>query len=172
MFKLAGIILLMIGCIGLGIGRVKDEKRRILELHQIKRIILRIQNEIVYGKRTLPEICFLLGKYMEEPYQSIFSSLYQKQKENSGYVLEKLWKEQMEEGMKELPLKKDEKDILRNLPEHLGIQDETMQAADIGQSMDMLQERIKQAEAGYENKARVIMSISVMAGLFISILLI
>lgn len=171
MFKLAGIILLMTGCVGLGIDKVKDEKRRIVELRQIKRIILRIQNEMVYGKRTLPEICFLLGQCMEEPYQDIFRTLYQRQKENSGYVLEKLWKEQMEEGMKELPLRGEEKDILRRLPEHLGIQDEAMQAADIGQSMDILEERIKQAEAEYGNKARVIMSVSVMAGLFISILL-
>lgn len=161
----------MSGCVGMGISKVREEKRRTWELRQIKRIITRIQNEMIYGKRTLPEICFLLSGCMEQPYQEIFYNIYQKLGENRGVVLEKLWKEQMENGLKELPLKKEEKDILYTLPEHLGIQDETMQAADIGQSLDMVTERVRRAEAEYESKAKVIMSLSVTAGLFISILL-
>lgn len=171
MLKLAGIVLLISGCVGMGVSKVSDEKGRVRELRQIKRIIIRIQNEMIYGKRTLPEICFLLSQCMEPPYQSIFLQIYQKLKENRGEALEKVWKEQMEAGLRKLPLKIEEKDILYCLPEHLGIQDETMQAADIGQSLDMMTERIRQAEAEYENKAKVIMSLSITAGLFISIIL-
>lgn len=171
MLKLAGVVLLMSGCVGMGISKVKEEKRRTKELRQIKRIIIRIQNEMVYGKRTLPEICFLLSGCMEQPYQEIFFKIYQKLGENRGEIFEKLWKEQMKTGLKELPLKTEEKDILCNLPEHLGIQDETMQAAGIGQSLDIVTDRIRQSETEYESKAKVIMSLSVTAGLFISILL-
>lgn len=171
MLKLAGVIMLMLGCVGIGISKVNEEKRRVRELRQIKRIIIRIQNEMIYGKRTLPEICFLLSQYVERPYRDIFQEIYQKLAENRGEILEKLWKEQMEVGMKEMPLKEAEKDILCNLPEHLGIQDETMQAADIGQSLDMIAEHIRQAESELESKTKVIMSLSVTAGLFISILL-
>lgn len=171
MLKLAGILLLMIGCTGLGINKVSEEKRRIKELREIRRMIIRMQNEMRYGKRTLPEICLLFGQCMEEPYRSAFLELFYKLEENDGTVLNKMWKEQMDTCMMGLPLKEEEKNILKNLPEHLGIQDETMQAADIGQSLDMLEDHIHQAEAEYENKIRVIMSISVMAGLFLTILL-
>lgn len=171
MLKLAGILLLMIGCTGLGINKVSEEKRRIKELREIRRMIVRMQNEMSYGKRTLPEICLLFGQCMEEPYRSAFLELFYKLEENDGTVLEVMWKEQMDACMMGLPLKEEEKIILRDLPQHLGIQDEAMQAADIGQSLDMLEDHIRQAETEYESKTRMIMSISVMAGLFLIILL-
>ena len=171
MLKLAGIVLLMMGCVGLGLHRVSDEKGRIRELREIRRIILRIQSEMIYGKRTLPEICLLLSQYMEEPYIQAFSEIFHKLEKNDGSIFDNVWKEKMEACMKGMPLKDEEKDVLIGLPGQLGILDETTQAVNIGQSLDMIEERIHRAEAEYENKSRVIMSISFMAGLFLIILL-
>ena len=171
MLRLAGIVLLMMGCTGLGINKVSEEKRRIRELREIRRMVLRIQNEMVYGKRTLPEICLLFSQCMEEPYKGAFLAVFKKLEENDGTVLKTMWKEQMEVCMRGLPLKEEEKNVLKNLPEHLGMMDEKMQAADIGQSLDMIARHISQAETEYEGKTRVIMGISVMAGFFLVILL-
>lgn len=170
MFKLTGILLLMAGCCGLGINRVAEAKQRIRELREIRRMVIRIQSEMAYGKRALPEICLLFAQCMGEPYRIAFRSIYQKMEQNDGTDLSTIWKTQIGECMKELPLRKEEKDILRNVPEYLGILDEKQQAADIGQSLDFLSARIEKAEAGYENQARVTMSISVMAGIFLVIL--
>ena len=171
MFKFAGILLLMAGCTGLGINKVAEEKGRIRELREIRSIIIRMQNEMVYGKRTLPEICLLLGEWAKEPYRSAFTVIFEKMEENDGRVLQVLWEEEMDQCMKDLPLKEEEKDILKNLPAQLGIPDETIQAAGIGQSLDMITEHIAKAQTEYESKAKVIMSISIMAGLFLIILL-
>ena len=171
MFKLAGVLLLMAGCCGLGLNKVMEEKQRIRELREIRRMVIRIQNEMVYGKRTLPEICLLFGQCMEEPYRTAFLLIYRKLEENDGTDLSRIWAEQIGECMKELPLWKEEKDILQNIPEYLGILDEKQQAADIGQSLDFLSAHIAKTESGYENQARVTMSISVMAGIFLVILL-
>ncbi len=171
MFKFAGILLLMAGCIGLGFNKVAEEKRRIRELREIRRMVMRIQSEMAYGKRTLPEICLLFGQCMEEPYRTAFLSAYEKFAENDGSGLDRIWKEELEDCMRGLPLRREEKDILCNLPAYLGSLDEKQQAADIGQSLDVLTARIAQAEAGYENRARVIMSVSVTAGIFVVILL-
>lgn len=171
MLKLAGILLLMAGCSGLGINRVAEEKRRIRELREIRRMVVRIQNEMTYGKRALPEICLLFGQCMEEPYRTAFLTIFQKLEENDGSGLSIIWKEQLELCMHDLPLQREEKDILCAMPEYLGILDEKQQAVDIGQSLDFLSAHIAQAENAYENRARVIMSISIMAGIFIVILL-
>lgn len=171
MLKLTGSLLLMTGCTGLGINKVMEEKKRIRELREIRRMTVRIQNEMTYGKRTLPEICLLFGQCMEEPYRSAFLTIFQKMEENHGTAFEKIWKEETGKCMRDLPLKEEEKNILQNLPEHMGLLEETMQAADIGQSLDMISEHIARAEAEYENKTKVIMSVSVMAGLFLVILL-
>lgn len=169
MLKLAGIIMLMSGCIGLGINKVSEEKQRIRELREIRNIVVRIQNEMIYGKRTLPEICLILSSSSIEPYGIAFLQIFQRLEENDGTVFENIWKEQIKNCMKDMPLREEEKNILINLPEHMGIMDESMQAADIGQSLDMLTGRIVRAETEYENKAKVIMSVSVMAGLFLII---
>ena len=171
MLKLAGIILMMIGCVGLGVSKVSEEKRRINELRSIRRVIFRIQSEMTYGKRTLPEICLILSKCTEDTYKQAFLEIYNRFKENDGSILEDIWKAKFEICMKGLPLKEEEKAVLIRLPEHLGILDETIQAKNIGQSLDMIEERIKRTEREYEGKSRVIMSISVMAGLFLIILL-
>ena len=84
MFKLAGILLLMAGCAGLGFERVAEEKRRINELREMRRMIVRMQDEMLYGKRTLQEICLLFGQCMKEPYRSAFAGLYEKLEENDG----------------------------------------------------------------------------------------
>lgn len=172
MLKLAGIIILMLGCIGLGIDKVSEEKRRLCHLREIRNMIVRIQNEMVYGKRTLPEICIILSRNTIEPYCSAFLQVFQRLEENDGTMLENIWKEQLKNCMEDMPLEEAEKNILINLPEHMGIMDGTMQAADIGQSLDMLTGHIAKTEAEYENKAKVIMSVSVMAGLFLVIWLI
>lgn len=171
MFKLAGFLLLIFGCTGFGINKVAEERQRIRELREISRIIVRIQNEMVYGKRTLPEIGFILGTYAEEPYRSAFISLGEKWQKSEETNLACIWKNELEAHMHRLPLTEEEKEILLYLPAQFGLMDETQQAAGIGQSLDMLSAHSRKAEAEYENKARVIMSISVMAGLFIGILL-
>ncbi len=172
MLKLAGIIILMLGCIGLGIDKVSEEKRRISQLREIRNMIVRIQNEMVYGKRTLPEICIILSRSAIEPYSSAFLQVFKRLEENDGTIFENIWKEQLKNCMEDMPLEEEEKNILINLPEHMGVMDSTMQAADIGQSLDMLTVHITKAETEYENKAKVIMSVSVMAGLFLAIWLI
>lgn len=171
MLKLAGIMLLMTGCIGLGINKVLEEKKRIWALREIKKMILRIQSEMIYGKRTLPEICLLFSQCMEEPYRSAFDKIFRKMEENDGSILEIIWKEKLEECMESIPLKEDERAVLTSLPKHLGILDETTQAHSIGESLDIIAERINRTESEYESKSRVVMSISVMAGLFLIILL-
>lgn len=169
MLKLAGIIMLMFGCIGLGIDKVSEEKRRICQLREIRNMVVRIQNEMVYGKRTLPEICIILSRNAIEPYSSAFLQIFRQLEENDGTMLENIWKEQLKNCMKDMPLEEEEKNILISLPEHMGIMDSAIQAADIGQSLDMLTDHIAKTETEYENKAKVIMSVSVMAGLFLVI---
>ena len=62
--------------------------------------------------------------------------------------------------------------MLRRIPDCLGMQDGTLQAMHIGQSMDMLTRKCRQAEENYESKTRVIRSISILVGLFLTIFLI
>ena len=171
MFKLAGILCILAGCMGWGGSKIREERCRVEHLRELIRIIKRIQNEISYGKHTLPEICLILSEYSDTLYQPYFSKIYEQTEQGNGISLVHVWQQQMEQWLKEIPLLKEEKDILGNLPRNLGMQEEKQQAESIGQSLDLLMRRCRQAEDTYANKARMIFSVSLLAGIFLIIML-
>lgn len=161
----------MTGCIGFAAARTKEERYRIFHLREMLRIIRRIQDEMAYGKRTIPEICALLMEIASPPYDVCFGEIYGQLDRQQGVEIGALWKEKVETCLQNVRLSEDEKSILSRLPESLGIQDERLQAAGIGQSIDRLERNLEQAEISYGNRSRMIFSVSTLAGIFIVILL-
>lgn len=172
MFKVVGIACILVGCIGWGIDRIVEEQSRVQHLREMIRIIKRIQDEISYGKHTLPQICLTLSEYCNELYQPYFKEIYEQMDQGSGISLEQIWGRQMGECLHRAPLSEEEKDILRSLPQNLGIQEEKLQAKSIGQSMEYLVRQCRKAEDAYDNRSRMILSVSVLMGVFLTILLI
>ena len=171
MLRLAGCVCILAGCVGWGGNKIREEKKRIRHLQELIRIIRRIQSEIRYGKHTLPEICLILSECCEEPFRACFGSIYERTGREDDSCLEQIWTQEMKGLMQSVSLQKEEQEILRNLPQNLGLQEEKYQAESIGQSMDLLIRKCRQAEDAYENKSRVIFSLSILTGVFLIILL-
>lgn len=171
MFKIAGIICILLGCVGWGTNRIRDEKRRIQHLREMILIIRRIRDEISYGKHTLPEICLILTECCSPMYRSHFKQIYEQMSKGGGLSLDHIWVRQMEQCLRDTPLSEEEKDILKYLPQNLGMQEEKLQAESIGRSVELLVRNCRKAEDAYENKARMILSVSVLTGVFLTILL-
>lgn len=172
MFKLIGIFCILAGCVGWGSIKIREEQSRVRHLRELIRIIKRIQDEISYGKHTLPEICLTLSEYCSEPYKSHFGQIYEKMDQSGGAGFDRIWDEEIKQCLQDAPLTEEEKDILRKITGNLGMQDEKLQAANIGQSMDLLVRKCRNAEDNYENRARMILSVSVLTGVFLTILLV
>ncbi len=170
MLKLAGILCILAGCMGWGAGKIGEERRRVWHLREVIRIMKRIQSEMVYGKHTLPEICLILAEYSAVPYQTCFMEIYEQTKQRDGSCLTKSWQRQMGQCMRDIPLVGEEKEILVNLPCNLGMSEETQQADGIAQSMDLLERRCRQAEDEYAGKSKMIFSVSLLTGIFLTIL--
>lgn len=171
MLKVVGCLCILVGCIGWGGSRIREEKGRIQHLREIIRIIRRIQNEISYGRHTMPEICLILSENCRMPYQAGFRAIYERTRQPDGVCLEQIWGQEMALCLQAARLQEEEKEILLSLPQNLGIQEEKFQAENIGQSMDLLLRKCRQAEDAYENKSRVIFSLSILTGVFLAILL-
>ena len=171
MLKIAGIICVLVGCIGYGIDRINKERSRIEHLREMIRIIRRIRDEISYGKYTLPEICLILSEYCSVLYQPYFRRIYEQTSRGNGTSFERIWEQQMRLCLRNAPLSDEEKDVLENMTRNLGMQEEKLQAQSIGQSVELLAERCKKAEDAYENKVRMIFSVSVLTGIFLTLLL-
>lgn len=171
MLKFIGFICIVSGCIGWGVNKIGEERSRIRHLQELIRIIKRMQNEIGYGKHTLPEICLILSEYCQMPYRECFRSIYERIRRQDDGCLEQIWAQELERCLEKVYLREDEKEILRTLPQNLGMQEEKYQAESIGQSMDLLLRKCRQSEDAYDNKSRVIFSLSILAGAFLTILL-
>lgn len=172
MLKMVGIVCILAGCAGWGMNRVMDEQSRIRHLRESLRVIRRIQDEVSYGKHTLPEICLILSECADEHYQDCFKKIYEQTNQTNGISFGKAWEREMDLCLKNVPLTEDEKGIWKNLPDNLGMQEEKFQAAGFGQSMDLLSRKCREAEDAYENRSRMIFSVSVLMGVFLTILLI
>lgn len=171
MFKIVGILCVLVGCIGYGLNRIGEERSRIGHLGETIRIIKRIQDEISYGKHTLPEICLILSECCAPPFQQCFSQIYEQINAKSGVPINSIWEQQMEQCMRNTLLTDEEKDILRKLPRGLGMQDEKLQAESIGRSVELLVRNRSKLEDAYENKAKMIFSVSILMGVFLTIML-
>jgi stage III sporulation protein AB len=171
MFKIAGFLCIMAGCIGWGSVQVREEKNRVYHLRELLRIIRRIQDEMRYGKHTLPEICLILSQFGDSWYSAYFQKIYEHLTQKNSTSLETVWTEQMALCFRNVPLLEEEKDVLKTLPDQLGLQDEKLQACQIGQSLDMLERKCKQAEENYESKTKVIRSVSILTGFLLTLLL-
>ena len=171
MLKITGIICVLVGCIGYGIDRIKTERSRIEHLREIIRIIRRIRDEISYGKHTLPEICLILSEYCSAFYQPYFREIYEQTSRGDGTSFEGVWEQQMRLCLQDTPLSDEEKDVLKNMTRNLGMQEEKLQAQSIGRSEELLVRRCTKAEDAYENKVRMIFSVSVLTGVFLTLLL-
>ena len=171
MFKVMGILCILAGCVGWGVGKIGEEQRRLRYLREMILIIGRIRDEISYGKRTLPEICLILADCCSPLYRQHFKQIYERMSRGDGTPLNKIWEGQIEQCLLDTPLTDEEKGILKDLPQNLGMQDEKLQAQSVGRSVEFLARSRRKTEDAYENKARVILSVSVLTGVFLTILL-
>lgn len=168
MFKAIGIICILIGCVGWGNMRIRQERERIRHLQTMQRILERIKTEIAYGKHTLPEICLLLTEINDTSYQNCFRRIYQASAEGAS-GLPTLWKAEFQAFMEGQPIREEEREIFAGLPDRLGFQEETGQAENIGQAEAFFSRRSRQAEESCENRTKMIRSVSILTGLLLTI---
>ena len=171
MCRLAGILLILAGCIGWGNRTIGQERERIRHLHLLQQIFGRMQSEIAYGKHTLPEICLLLTTVKEESYSTCFRHIYERCAEGDGTGIPQIWKEEFLECLNKLPLREEERETVLTLPDHLCFQEGERQADRIGQAGAFLAERCRRIEGTYENRSKMIRSVSILTGLLLAILL-
>ncbi len=172
MLKITGVICVLAGCLGAGFQRIAQEQQRLEHLREILRIVKRIEDEMRYGKRTVPEICAVLSGCGGERYRSCFLEIYERLMQRQGGAMEEIWRESMQKCFCDVPLREDEKALLMQIPDCLGMQDECTQASSIVQFRELVERRLRQAEDEYDGKRKMIWSVSALAGIFLVVILI
>lgn len=171
MYKWIGVICILAGCAGWGNAKAVLEKERVKHLRTLFHVLGQMGGEISYGKHTLTEICLLLSELNDDCYKMCFSRIYERTREENGEDFAKVWETELTSCLEKLPLREDERETVTGLPKMLSFREEGGQSERIGQAEAFLERRYRKAEETYENRSKMIRSVSILTGLLLAIVL-
>lgn len=134
-------------------------------------ILEMLMSEIRYGKATLPECCKSVGERQKEPFQSTFYRIYHTMRENTGECFSQVFCENMEIGMKDLPVAKEDKEAFLAFAKADSFGDMRMQQRTIERSKELLELSVERLEKENVEKCRMAVGLGAMSGLFLVIIL-
>lgn len=171
MLKITGAILLIAGTTGFGIACRNELVQKLAALRYLSSLLEMLRGEICFSKAALPEACRLIGRRAKEPYRETLFAICDKMGENRGVSFDVVWKEEMERCLERLPIDREEKELVLNFFSCSGFADRRMQERAVEQQCGLLQQAVKKQEEAIENKSKVVMSMGLISGIFLTIVL-
>ena len=172
MLRLSGSILILSGCVGLGIWYREQFGMRLKNLHTLSDILEMMMSEVRYSKATLPECCLKLSMRMTEPYASVFSGVHGEMMENNGENFGQIFSRRFDKCLKEISLGAEEKTLFLQFAAECGYEDAKMQIASMEQYQERLDALAGRLESELAEKSRMAIGLGILGGLLLVILLI
>lgn len=112
-----------------------------------------------------------MQKQLPEPFRGCFEKLDRKLKEFPGESCGKLFRSVLEEGMRELPLRQEDRDaFLQFIPEN-GYMDGQMQLLAIQRSRALLEGTLEKLDRENAEKCRLALGLGAMSGMLLVLIL-
>lgn len=170
--KALGCILVILSSSLMGFYFSNELKCRIDDMKELKKLIVLLRGDIRYGSTPLPEAISAIARRHEGRFKSFFTTVSTKLKEYSGSTLSQVWKEAVEKELFETSLSKRDKYHLIWFGENLGYLDKEMQMNTLDLFLTQLEDEINELSKSAKEKAYLYNSLGIMAGIFISIIMI
>lgn len=171
MLQILGAFLIIAGSTGVGYMFKKELQQRLFHLTYIKKLIGQIQDEMLYHKSTMPEICESLNKNVIAPYQDLFLRIHKKLLDHSGKSLEDVWKEEIEEIENQIPIHKTDILLVKEIFKGT-FSSGQLQQRELQYYIQKLDDIIKKLEQEIHNKSKVYLCLGVTGGILCTIILI
>ena len=171
MLKGAGAALLMLGSCGFALSICRERDRRLQLLKEMREMFRLLQNEICYTALPLPEIFKLVGEKVNPPFDKALLMTGEHMCLENGEEFKTIWEEEIKKMLRETSLTAQQKQLLINFPDCMGMNESTGQANAINRYIEELDLMIHKQREEEKNKNRVIMSLGIAAGLFMVIIL-
>lgn len=171
MLKLAGCGMVMAGCLGTALVWCRDFRQRLLLLKEIRTIYEDLKYYISYQKITVPDALFKLSENRNMFFSAVFLEIYEEQQEGRE-EFPGIYARRLRGVLLKTPLKKEEGRLLLAFPSCLGFMEERAQAGALDELLRETTQRIKLLEEEQKNKNKMVISLGLAVGGFLSILLI
>ena len=171
MLRLAGGIMIVAGCFGLGMWYRSQFILQLQTLRELLRILEMLMGEIRFGKSTLPECCKRVGERQREPYRSTLLQIYRKMNENTGEGFQTIFFENMEACLQKVPISKEDRKHFLSFAVGDGFEDGCMQLRAVERSREMLLLSAEKMERENTEKCRMALGLGAMSGLLLIVIL-
>lgn len=171
MLRLAGACMILGGSFGLGLWYRRQFTGRVRALRELCAALGLFGSEIRYGRRTLPECCGHVADRVSGPLGGAFRQVAERMGENTGMSFARVFRECMEEPLREMPLKEEDREEYLRFVSAGTFGDGQMQLELIGQSREQMESRAAALEQENAEKCRMAVGLGAMGGLLIILVL-
>ena len=171
MLKIIGGLLIIIGATGMGVTYRQEMKDRLYNTKCLHSILELLESEIGYSKASLPEACGMIASRMNVPYSTSLYKVREMMKLNAGLTFSFVWKQEMGRCLEKVLIGNREKEVFLNFPEAGSYADNMMQLKTLDKCKKELQHAVNKQEEKMESKSKVVMSMGLIGGLFLTIAL-
>lgn len=171
-FKIVGCILVMASTTGIGFYFSTEMKSRIEDLRELRKLIGLLKGDIRYANTPLPEAISVLARRYKGSFCTFFQYVSTRLQELSGQTFAQIWKAAVEQELVNTSLIKKDKAQLISFGENLGYLDKDMQMNTFELYLTQLEDELAELAKTVKERAYLYNSLGIMAGVFISIIMI
>lgn len=171
MLKIIGCALIILSSAGMGFFFSNEMRCRIDELSELRKLVMLLRGDIRYGNTPLPEAVTALARRHKGSFAAFFTQVSARLNELSGLTFQEIWKEAVEKELVDTSLSKRDKMHLLQFGENLGYLDKDMQMNTLDLFLSQLEEETKELSKSVKEKSYLYNSLGIMAGIFISIIM-
>lgn len=169
--KIIGAVLIITSTSAMGFYVSNNLKIRIEDMKELKKDILILRGDIRYGNTPLPEAIGAIARREKGNLSEFFTYLYEEVIKLDGKRFFDIWKMAVKEKLKDTSLNKNDKEHLIKLGENLGYLDKDMQINLIDLYIEQLEAEILEASKVLKEKAHLYNTLGIMAGIFVTIIM-
>jgi stage III sporulation protein AB len=170
--KVVGCILIILSSTLMGFYCSNELKSRINDIKELRKLIVLLRGDIRYGNTPLPEAICSIARRHEGSFKSFLTKVSDRLSEHSGNTFSQVWKEAVETDLHQTSLNKKDKSSLIQFGDSLGYLDKEMQMNTLELFLTQLEDEITELSKTAKEKSYLYNTLGIMAGIFISIILI
>ena len=169
--KLIGILLVLGGCIGMGLYESYYVNARYQHGLAWKKALICLRGEVEYARTPLPEAFQVVGQKNAGKVGKFFVSLSEKLFEADTGQMDEFWQECLDKTFEKKDLLSEDRGIVNDMGKTLGYLDVTMQVNTINLYLERLQQSLALQEREKKEKIRLYNLLGVSGGVFIALMI-
>ncbi len=171
-FKIIGSACVIISTTAIGFGQSFRVHLRYKELLELKKLLHLLSGEVRFSGGTLEETFAVMAGRSSPPFNGFFDFLVEEMGKRAGERLVVIWSRAVEGRLSSSHLTGTDKEILLRLGNELGCLDRETQLQTIALAAEQVEDVRKELHVELPKKMRLYNCLGILAGVFITILLI